>query len=88
MRLVIRLNDPTTHGGKVIAAASTTTTVMGIAVARKGDRCCCPIQGHQTCVIAEGDPKVTIDGIPVAFDGHATSCGTRLISTAAKSGRD
>ena len=87
MRLVIRLNDPTTHGGKVIAAAST-TTVMGTAVARKGDRCFCPIQGHQTCVIAEGDPKVTIDGIPVAFDGHATSCGTRLISTAAKSGRD
>lgn len=87
MRGVIRLNDPTTHGGKVIAAAST-TTVMGTPVARKGDRCFCPIQGHQACVIAEGDPKVTIDGIPVAFDGHATSCGARLISTAAKSGRD
>lgn len=86
MRNVIRLNDPTTHGGKVIAAASQ-TTVMGVAVARKGDRCCCPIQGHQVCVIAEGDPTVTVDGIPVAFDGHATSCGARLIATVADSGR-
>ncbi|WP_370662423.1 PAAR domain-containing protein [Massilia aurea] len=39
-------------------------------------------------MIAEGDPDMTIDGIPVAFDGHATSCGARLISTATDSGRD
>lgn len=86
MRGVIRLNDPTTHGGKVVAAASN-TTVMGVAVARKGDRCACPIQGHQVCVIAEGDPKVTIDGVPVAFEGHATSCGAKLLSTVPESGR-
>lgn len=86
MRRIIRLNDPTTHGGKVIAAASN-STVMGVAVARKGDRCFCPIQGHQQCVIAEGDPKVTIDGVPVAFEGHATSCGAKLISTVLDSGR-
>lgn len=86
MRGVIRLNDPTTHGGKVIAAAPN-STVMGIAVARKGDRCFCPIQGHQICLIAEGDPKVLIDGIPVAFEGHLTSCGAKLISTMPKSVR-
>lgn len=86
MRRVIRLNDPTTHGGKVVAATSN-STVMGVAVARKGDRCFCPIQGHQQCVIAEGDPKVTIDGVPVAFEGHATSCGAKLISTVSSSGR-
>ena len=86
MRRVIRLNDPTSHGGMVITAASN-STVMGVAVARKGDRCFCPIQGHQQCVIAEGDPKVTIDGVPVAFEGHATSCGARLISTVPNSGR-
>ena len=87
MRGVIRLNDPTTHGGKVIAAAPN-STVMGIAVARKGDRCFCPIQGHQICLIAEGDPKVLIDGIPVAFEGHLTSCGAKLISTVPISVRD
>lgn len=86
MRRVIRLNDPTTHGGKVIAAAPR-TTVLGAAVARKGDRCFCPIKGHETCVIAEGDPDVLIDGVPVAFEGHATSCGATLISTVSSSGR-
>ena len=36
MHGVIRLNDPTSHGGKVISAAPK-STVMGVAVARKGD---------------------------------------------------
>lgn len=86
MRGVIRLNDPTTHGGKVVSAAPD-TFVMGVAVARKGDRCICPLQGHRDCVIAEGDPDVLIDGVPVAFEGHATSCGAKLISTVSDSGR-
>jgi len=86
MKGVIRLGDPTTHGGKVVSAAPK-TKVMGVAVARKGDRCVCPIPGHGTCVIIEGDPKVLIDGVPVAFDGHKTSCGAALITTMPKSGR-
>lgn len=86
MRGVIRLNDPTSHGGKVVSAAPK-SMVKGLAVARKGDRCICPIQGHQNCVIAEGDPEVLIDGIPVAFDGHKTTCGAVLISTMPNSGR-
>ena len=36
MRGVIRLNDPTSHGGKVMGAAPN-STVLGVAVARKGD---------------------------------------------------
>ena len=87
MRGIIRLNDPTTHGGKVISAAPH-STVLGVTVARKGDRCLCPIKGHENCVIMEGDPDVLIDGVPVAFDGHATSCGARLISTVPTSGHD
>jgi uncharacterized Zn-binding protein involved in type VI secretion len=47
MRNVIRLNDPTTHGGKVITA-SPNSKVLGVAVARKGDRCLCPIRGHDS----------------------------------------
>jgi uncharacterized Zn-binding protein involved in type VI secretion len=87
MRNVIRLNDATTHGGKVITA-SPNSKVLGVAVARKGDRCLCPIRGHDNCVIAEGDSHVMIDGVPVAFEGHATSCGARLMSTVGASGRD
>jgi uncharacterized Zn-binding protein involved in type VI secretion len=80
MRGVIRLNDPTSHGGKVTSAAAG-TSAMGGNVARKGDSCLCPLQGHSPCTIAEGDPDVLIDGVPVAFDGHKTSCGATLIST-------
>jgi uncharacterized Zn-binding protein involved in type VI secretion len=86
MKGVIRLGDATSHGGKVIAATGT-STVHGIAVARQGDACVCPIPGHTGCVIAEGDPLVTIDGIPVAFDGHKTSCGATLVSSVPTSGR-
>jgi uncharacterized Zn-binding protein involved in type VI secretion len=86
MRGVIRLNDPTSHGGKVISAASN-STVMGVAVARKGDLCSCPLPGHGVCTISDGDPDVVIDGVPVAFNGHKTSCGAQLISTVPTSGR-
>jgi len=82
---VIRLNDPTSHGGKVISAAPN-STVMGVAVARKGDLCSCPIPGHGVSAIGEGNPKVLIDGVPVAFQGHKALCGATLLSTVPNSG--
>jgi len=80
MRRVIRLGDPTTHGGAVVSAAPD-VSLMGIAVARIGDFCTCPIPGHGGCAIAEGDPNWTIDGRAVALEGHRTTCGAALIST-------
>jgi uncharacterized Zn-binding protein involved in type VI secretion len=85
-RGVIRLGDPTSHGGKVIATGSL-VKVMNIPVARVGDTCSCPIPGHSVCTIIEGDTDVKIDGIPVAFDGHKLSCGGTLITTIPTSGR-
>lgn len=85
MKGVIRLDDPTTHGGKVVSAGGR-TTVLGKTIARVGDRCTCPIRGHSVCVIVEGHPTITLDGIAVAFEGHKTSCGATLISTTATSG--
>jgi uncharacterized Zn-binding protein involved in type VI secretion len=79
---VIRLNDPTSHGGKVASVTATRFTVGGIAVARVGDKCTCPLHGDGT--ITEGDPHHTIDGIPVAYEGHMTSCGATLQSTTTK----
>lgn len=81
MPRVIRLNDPTDHGGKVVGASSD-FQVMGLPVARVGDACTCPQQGHQGCVIAEGDPNFAVGGRAVAFEGHKTSCGATLIATA------
>lgn len=86
MKGVIRLGDVTSHGGKVVVASST-ALVHGIAVARQGDACVCPISGHSLCMIAEGDLMVLLGGIPVAFEGHKTSCGATLISSAPTSGR-
>ena len=76
---VIRLNDPTSHGGKVSKVAATHFTVGGLAVACVGDTCTCPVHGPVT--IVEGEAKHTIGGLPVAYEGHKTSCGATLVST-------
>lgn len=81
MRNVIRLGDPTSHGGKVISVAASHFTVERIAVACVGDSCSCPIPGHGICKIVEGDPGHTVDGQAVAYDGHKTSCGAELKAT-------
>lgn len=80
MKGIIRLGDATSHGGKVVTA-SATSFVHGVAVARKGDACICPVSGHSSCIIVEGDPTVLIAGVPVAFEGHKTTCGASLISS-------
>jgi uncharacterized Zn-binding protein involved in type VI secretion len=74
MKGVIRLGDPTSHGGKVVAASGS-GDVMG-PVARGG---CVrlPEAGHSNCVIAEGDPAVLLDGVPVAFEGTGRVAGRR-----------
>jgi uncharacterized Zn-binding protein involved in type VI secretion len=79
MKPAIRLGDPTSHGGAVVSVAPNRSDAMGKPLARVGDKCSCP--KHKECTIVEGDPNWTIDGIPVALEGHKTSCGATLIST-------
>lgn len=81
MRNMIRLGDPTSHGGKVESVGADHYMVDGIPVARVGDVCSCPIKGHDNCTIAEGEPDHVIDGVAVAYDGHKTTCGATLIAT-------
>lgn len=78
-RGVIRLNDSTDHGGKVISASSGTMD-LGKEAALQGDMTHCP-----TC---NGDfpikPPLTgakHQGKPYAYDGDLTECGARLISS-------
>lgn len=78
---VIRLGDPTSHGGQVMSVAAGYFLVDGLPVARVGDPCSCPLPGHEGCAIAEGSPEHLIDGVAVAYDGHRTSCGAKLGST-------
>lgn len=86
MRRVIRLGDPHTHGGKVITAAPN-TEINGKRVARRGDKAVCPKKGHGVVTIVEGDPSWSVEGQPVALEGHKCSCGCALISTLPTLGR-
>jgi len=81
MKNVIRLGDPTAHGGKVMSVKATHFTVDGKAVACVGDKCMCPMPGHTVCTIIEGSDTHKVDGLPVAYHGHKTSCGATLITT-------
>lgn len=86
MPKVIVEGSATSHGGQVVSCSSN-ATIDGRKVARVGDLCTCPINGHTHCVIAEGDPNDTIDGIPVAYEGHKTSCGAVLLNGAPNSSK-
>ncbi|WP_431068275.1 PAAR domain-containing protein [Ralstonia holmesii] len=86
MPRIIRLGDPTNHGGKVIETSAPQFKIDGVPVARKGDRCSCPLDGYDDCVIIEGDENFKVDGVPVASEGHKTSCGATLIATLTRFG--
>lgn len=81
MRKIIRLGDPTDHGGQVIKSGAPHFKIGGVPVALMGDLCSCPKTGHDHCTIAEGDPKHKINGVAVAYEGHKTTCGAVLQST-------
>jgi uncharacterized Zn-binding protein involved in type VI secretion len=81
MPQVIRLGDPTSHGGKVISASASDYLVDGIAVVCVGDLCSCPIPGHGVTNVVEGDADYIVEGKAVALAGHMTGCGAALIST-------
>jgi len=81
VKKIIRVGDPTNHGGKVLGSSVPHYTVDGVAVAVVGDPCSCPKRGHNGCTIAEGDPNHTINGKAVAYEGHKTTCGAALEAT-------
>ena len=81
MKNVIRLGDPTSHGGKVVSARATHYKVGGVPVACIGDLCSCPIHGHNGCTIISGSARHHINGVPMAFKDDMTSCGAQLEST-------
>jgi len=81
MANVIRLGDPTSHGGKVVGCCATHVKASGQPMAVVGDKVTCPVQGHVNCTIATGNAEHHINGKAVAYDGDTTSCGAVLHST-------
>lgn len=78
---VIRVGDETSHGGKVLSSSVQHFVVNGKPVAVVGDKCMCPVNGHQNCTIVSGSAKHQVNGKAVAYDGDKTSCGATLISS-------
>lgn len=82
-RPLILIGDRTDHGGVVIEA-SPSSDVLGVRIARIGDRVTCPRRGHGgETIIATGDPTCIIDGRPAARHGDKTACGATLLSSQA-----
>lgn len=76
---LIVLGDKTDHGGTVISAATVAST-GGKPIARLGDMVECP-RCRGKFAIVQGNPAMTFDGAPAAFDGCAVACGARLIAS-------
>ncbi|SAL38782.1 PAAR domain-containing protein [Caballeronia telluris] len=77
---LIRLGDPTDHGGAVVSA-STTMRFEGRPVARKGDEVSCPKHDIHPNLIIAGDESMTDGGVPIARHGYRAVCGCRLLSS-------
>ncbi|WP_211466255.1 PAAR domain-containing protein [Collimonas silvisoli] len=72
---IVLVGDGTDHDGTVVTG-SDTDMIDGKPMARIGDLVDCPKHGLNK--IIEGDPAITIDGIPVAVTNCKTECGSRL----------
>ncbi|WP_313245231.1 PAAR domain-containing protein [Stenotrophomonas rhizophila] len=75
----IVMGDPTSSGGQVITA-SNETDIMGMGVARIGDKATCPKLHKGIFPIVDGDITILVDGQPVALHGCALACGCRVLS--------
>lgn len=77
---VVRLGDPTSHGGKVITASST-SLVDGKAIALIGDLVSCPKPGHGVNKIITGSESCFSDGKAIVVEDCICECGCKVIST-------
>ena len=77
-RGVIRLGDPTDHGGKVTTSFDE-LRVLGLPVAGEGSLAWCPRCSGEFRLLPGAACRH--HGKAIAFDGDPTACGARLIST-------
>ncbi|MBD2801994.1 PAAR domain-containing protein [Xenorhabdus szentirmaii] len=77
MKKIIRVGDTLReHGGKVVSGSY---QAFGKPVACVGDAVVCNEHGRNS--IAQGASGSTINGKPVALDGHRCECGCTLVSS-------
>lgn len=77
MRCLVRMGDPLhPYGGQVLEGHY---LAHGKPVACVGDHARCNVHGLTT--IIEGCSRSTMDGQPIALDGHRCACGCQLLAT-------
>ena len=77
-RGVVRLNDKTTHGGRVISASG--ATILGLAATLARDMTHCPQCKGNFAIVPDG-AGAKHEGRAYAYHNDLTACGARLISS-------
>jgi len=72
-----QLGSLSSHGG-VITSVSSTILCEGKLVACVGDVHTCPIKGHGSTPIVDGNPGVIVNGKILARIGSTTGCGATI----------
>lgn len=80
----IIMGDATSHGG-VVVSGSPTNSWHGTPIVRKGDKVYCPKCRPHFFEVAEGLMNCTDTNarLPMATEGHLTTCGAVLIAESA-----
>lgn len=76
---IIRLDDGTSHGGRVISSQPT-LTVDGVEVACVGDMVYCPLC-KGVFPIADASHAITYKGKKIAVAGMKSECGAVLLAS-------
>lgn len=77
---VVRLNDPSDHGGYIITASGK-VRAEGIHVALEGDLHVCPIEHHGTTPVHATTHRFKVTHLPVLRDGDIAECGAVISAT-------
>ncbi|WP_316657635.1 PAAR domain-containing protein [Ralstonia condita] len=75
---IIRVGDPTDHGGVVLDGIPG-TDLYGLPMAGRGNMVMCPKCGGPFPII-EGADNYEVNGVKVALRGMKTACGAVLIA--------
>ena len=73
-KAVARINDPSSHGGRIIEGSNNVFT-NGRQTARRNDRHTCPIKGHGTTPMVTSSNTVFVNGRGVVRVGDRAGCG-------------
>jgi len=76
---VIRLGDPSNHGGHMITATGI-FIVDGIEVCVNGDLHSCPVIGHGVTAVTASHPQMDGNSKAVIVVGDTAGCGAALSS--------